>query len=45
MYRYYCDKCKEHFFREKANINERHGCGEFARIEWGVVYEAKSSDL
>ncbi len=34
MVRYHCPKCDEGFFREKPNINERHSCGEWAKLDW-----------
>jgi hypothetical protein len=34
MARYHCKKCNERFVKEELNMNQRHGCGEFAYVIW-----------
>ena len=33
-YRYFCANCEEEFFTERLNMNERHHCGAFGRLDW-----------
>lgn len=41
-YRYFCPSCREHFHRDKANMNERHYCGAFADFDWDYEGEENS---
>ena len=34
-FRYWCQKCKEEFFSDKLNMNERcEICGEMMALDW-----------
>ncbi|MEK7180743.1 MAG: hypothetical protein AAB738_00195 [Patescibacteria group bacterium] len=40
-YKYYCSQCEEDFYVERANMNERHRCGAFGRLDW--AYDGEDS--
>lgn len=39
-HKYFCRRCKAFFYTESANVNEKHTCGELARLDWGYKREA-----
>jgi len=42
MVQYRCPRCNERFFARKVDINQRHGCGEFAFMVWGFEFVDES---
>ncbi len=44
MTKYHCRKCDTHFVKEGLNINQRHGCGEFAYVVWNEEDEGGSEE-
>ena len=44
MARYHCRKCNIRFVKEVLNMNQRHGCGEFAYVIWSEEDEENSNE-
>ena len=38
-YKHYCPNCKEAFYSDRLNMNEKHHCGHFGIMDW--AYEGE----